>query len=80
MLLIASSRAMALRALLKRVGRLFGSRRQRSPFSSLSGQSCAAGASELSDKGQGRLPYCGLTRRRWYFKRVGTDPRDQQRR
>ncbi|CAN8210864.1 unnamed protein product [Coccothraustes coccothraustes] len=76
---------MSSHALQKRVGWLFGSRRQQWP-SSPSGQprAAAAGASELSDGVQGR-PHRVAARRdrawlrpwRWRFKRVGIDPRDQ---
>ncbi|XP_064277608.1 ankyrin repeat domain-containing protein 26-like [Passer domesticus] len=58
-------------ALQKRVGWLLGSRRQRWPSSSPSGQPCA----ELSDKVQGRL-----RRWRWCFRRGGSGPREQLRR
>ncbi|XP_053798199.1 uncharacterized protein LOC128787779 isoform X3 [Vidua chalybeata] len=80
---------MSSHALQKRVGWLFSSRRQQWPSSIPCGQPCAAatGASELSDKVQGRLHRAAarhdlawLRRWRWYFKRVGMDPRDQRRR
>lgn len=87
LLLVAPSRAMSWHALQKRVGGLFSRRRQQSPYSSPSGQPCAAAtaASEPREKLQGRLHRAAargdlawLRRWRWYFKRVGIDGRDQQ--
>ncbi|XP_056368822.1 POTE ankyrin domain family member B-like [Oenanthe melanoleuca] len=86
---VAPSRAMAFHALQKRLRGLFSDRRQQSPSSSPSGQPCAttSGAAEHREKVQGRLHRAAargdlawLRRWRWYYKRVGIDPPDQQRR